>query len=211
MNINTLWKLYNQQKTTNHPDQGFTLIELLLAILISGFVISGIGVGLVVMTRGNATAEGKTTRRVELNRAMDYIAEEVRMAKTVEVDSNELKLTVPATGGDQIIYYKYQARDLPSEAIWMKDGTIKRKVDSGGYQIILDGIASSPSGTFTCSSPNVSLNTNGFKACITDQRTVELRLYGNIPDPAKPDSTETIEVTTRVTARSSTPSPSPSP
>lgn len=69
---------YNQ----NHS--GFTLVELLVAVAITGIVISVSGFGLVNILQANKRAEAATERRTELNRALDFIAEEVRMASYIE-------------------------------------------------------------------------------------------------------------------------------
>lgn len=65
---------------------GFTLVELLVAIAITGIVISAAGFGLVNILQANKKAEAATERRRELNRALDFIAEEVKMASNIRSD-----------------------------------------------------------------------------------------------------------------------------
>lgn len=62
---------------------GFTLIELLVAMALTSIVLSLTGFGLVTIMQKNAKAQGETSRRTELNRALDFIADEVRMANSI--------------------------------------------------------------------------------------------------------------------------------
>ncbi len=70
--------LHTQSRTA-----GFTLIELLVAMSISVILVSITGFGLVAMMTKNSKAEGEILRRTELNRALDFITDEVRMANNV--------------------------------------------------------------------------------------------------------------------------------
>lgn len=63
---------------------GFTLVELLVAVAITGIVITAAGFGLVAILQANKKAEAATNRRIELNRALDFMAEEVKMASNIE-------------------------------------------------------------------------------------------------------------------------------
>jgi len=65
---------------------GFTLIELLVAASITTVVVSAAGFGLVNIMGANSKAEAETLRRIELNRALDFMAEEVRMASSIATD-----------------------------------------------------------------------------------------------------------------------------
>lgn len=62
---------------------GFTLVELLVAMAITGVVISAAGFGLVTIMGADKKAQAETARRIELNRGLDFIAEEIRMARRV--------------------------------------------------------------------------------------------------------------------------------
>lgn len=72
-------KLFGIQKTS----AGFTLIELLVAMSLTTIVVSVAGFGLVTIMGANNKGEAETQRRVNLNRALDFIADEVRMASSV--------------------------------------------------------------------------------------------------------------------------------
>lgn len=70
-----------------HSD-GFTLVELMVAMLITSLVISATGFGLVTITNRDKREKAETQRRVELNRALDFIADEVRQAKPIAKDAS---------------------------------------------------------------------------------------------------------------------------
>ena len=62
---------------------GFTLVELLVAVAITGIVTTAAGFGLVAILQSDNKAEAQTERRGELNRALSFIADEIRMARRV--------------------------------------------------------------------------------------------------------------------------------
>ena len=72
-------------KTANSQSlsPGFTLIELLVAMSLTGIVTTISGFGLVAIMTSNSKADTRIQRRAELNRAIDFIADEVRMASIV--------------------------------------------------------------------------------------------------------------------------------
>jgi len=72
-------------KTTN---QGFTLVELLASLVITGIVVAGLNVGMTYLLQESKEAEKETQRRSELNRAADFIAEEIKMAEAIAGDSS---------------------------------------------------------------------------------------------------------------------------
>jgi type II secretory pathway pseudopilin PulG len=174
--------------------EGFTLIELLLAILISGFVVSAIGVGLVVMTRGNTASEAKTQARVELNRALDFMAEEIRMASSINTqtvtltaptdtvsgtDQIILRLTIPNVTGGPVVYRIAQPN---TSSVWQGPRAIYRwgpNMDANGQytdpavttnwqnRLLIDGI-SDVTQTPNCGTETLTpaSNVRGFYACI---------------------------------------------
>lgn len=84
----------------NQTSAGFTLIELLVAASISGLVIALTGFGVVALTERNKNEKIETERRVDVNRALDFIAEEVRMAKKVELNAESASVTGFSPAGD---------------------------------------------------------------------------------------------------------------
>jgi len=86
MKLNSL-KVF-QSVSNNHSSDGFTLIELLVAMAISIVVIGVAGLGLVTIMGANRKAEAESLRRKDLNRALDFIADEIRMASRVNSTTN---------------------------------------------------------------------------------------------------------------------------
>jgi len=73
---------------------GFTLIELLVAASITTIVVTLAGSGLVAIMQNNSKAQAETLRRIELNRALDFMADEVRQAKSIATDASANLSTV---------------------------------------------------------------------------------------------------------------------
>jgi len=62
---------------------GFTLTELLVYVIISSILLSGIGVVLNNIVRESSENQKETLREQETNKALDLIAQEVRIAETI--------------------------------------------------------------------------------------------------------------------------------
>lgn len=69
--------------STCSSSAGFTLIELLIAMSLTVVVIGLTGFGLVAIMEKSSKIEAETLRRIELNRALDFMADEVRTAKAI--------------------------------------------------------------------------------------------------------------------------------
>ncbi|TAE57159.1 MAG: type II secretion system protein [Nostocales cyanobacterium] len=85
------------QWNTNQ-DAGFTLIELLVAAVIMSIVMTLAGSAFVAILEQNRKAESEIQTRQNLNRALDYIANDIRQASKIEAGSatgEVFKLTVP--------------------------------------------------------------------------------------------------------------------
>lgn len=72
-------KLVNQK--------GFTLVELLVAIAITGIVISLTGSGLYALMRANQRSQIETTDRLELEQALAFMTDEIKMSQQITADS----------------------------------------------------------------------------------------------------------------------------
>ncbi len=72
-------KVFNWQKL----NRGFTLIELLIAVVISTIVIAIAGFGIVAILTMDNRAEASIERQVDLNRAFDFLTNEIRMAQKI--------------------------------------------------------------------------------------------------------------------------------
>ncbi len=111
---------------------GFTLVELLVAASITTIVVGVAGYGLVSIMGANRTASAETDRRMELNRSLDFIAEEVRQAtainriaapaisqpssSTVEAGTVQSLLVLDIPGVDQpVVYHIAQPK---SGSVW---------------------------------------------------------------------------------------------
>jgi prepilin-type N-terminal cleavage/methylation domain-containing protein len=80
---NNYLRLFLLQKNST----GFTLVELLVAMALTSIFIAAAGYGLVSISSANQKAKAETERRVDLNRAQDFIADEVRTAIKVDDSS----------------------------------------------------------------------------------------------------------------------------
>lgn len=67
---------------------GFTLTELLVGGVISFFLVTLSGYGLVSILTTSTTTNAQNERRVELNRAGDFIAQEIRTAAKIVQDAS---------------------------------------------------------------------------------------------------------------------------
>lgn len=91
MENNNLIKLFNKQKSS----AGYTLIELIIGAGISVVVIGAAGMGLMNLMRGNNTSTAQADRRAEVNRALEFISDEVRRAETIQTDVSDNTNGVP--------------------------------------------------------------------------------------------------------------------
>jgi hypothetical protein len=67
----------------NRVGGGFSLPDLLVGGAITTLVVSASGYGVVAMADASATANAKSERRIEMNRSVDFMASEVRLADKV--------------------------------------------------------------------------------------------------------------------------------
>jgi prepilin-type N-terminal cleavage/methylation domain-containing protein len=140
---------------------GFTLIELVLALAISSIFLALVGSGLVVVTNQDRAAATNRTSRYELQRAMNWMGNEVQMAESVNpcpANSTELYtpasdssnhypvlvLTMPIESGltKPIVYY---AATPPKTSLWSGPLVIYR----WGPTLSLDGAYSSKEASYS--------------------------------------------------------------
>lgn len=139
-------KSYLKAFNTHQSSTGFTLIELLVAMAITSIVVSLAGSGLVTIMGKNSKAEAETLRRVEFNRALDYIANDVRRANIITTASSYtisspspacavatpiLHVTIPGSTPNNIVYYFNDisgctGTTLGTKSVWLKPATINR-------------------------------------------------------------------------------------
>jgi prepilin-type N-terminal cleavage/methylation domain-containing protein len=66
---------------------GFTLIELLVALVITGIVIGLTGSGLYALMNANQRSQIETTDRLELEQALAFMTDEIKMSQQITLDS----------------------------------------------------------------------------------------------------------------------------
>jgi prepilin-type N-terminal cleavage/methylation domain-containing protein len=232
MLLTPFWAIVVKNKTyckTYKSSAGFTLIELLVAASITTIVVSVAGSGLVAIMQNNGKAESETLRRTELNRALDFITEEIRIAKKIELNAATatgytftpqgsdvqkiLALEVPTAGGSsrKVVYY---IATPPATSVWSGPKVIYRwgpEFNGAGQystaantnKLLLDFIDSSPI-TPSCQagwSVNPSSSSTGFYACVaSNSRSAEIYLHGKLTD-AYGNSRDPLQVSSTVFAR----------
>jgi prepilin-type N-terminal cleavage/methylation domain-containing protein len=94
-----------RRRSRNHRyrgSAGFTLIELIVATVITTVVILIVGTGFISALNGSKMAEARTARRVELNRAFDFITNEIRQAESINRTANRV-VSATTTVADIVI------------------------------------------------------------------------------------------------------------
>ena len=206
---------------------GFTLTELLLAMVMTSMIVTLAGGGLFAIMRANNKAEDETLRRIELNRAIDFISDEVRMSKSINLNANSglpanfspasgasspkpvLVLNLPASTGvtTPIIYY---VASPTNSSPWSGPKAVYRwgppLLINGQYsttppqnEVLIDFIADSTP-TPNCPSPYTPTNTSatGFYVCVDSTgRAAQLHLHGKLTN-----SSQHYPINTTVFARS---------
>ncbi len=122
MKMKNLLKLFKKPQSS----AGYTLVELLIAASATLVVIGAAGFGLVSTMQAIITGKTQVERRNEVNRGLDFISDEVRLATKIKTDPstafNEAKadgkltfnppldaepvlaLNIPGVG-DEVLYY----------------------------------------------------------------------------------------------------------
>ena len=204
---------------------GFTLTELLIGAALTSVVIGAAGFGLMSMLNGNKTAKNQVERRTKVNRALDFISDEARRARTIRDETNTdlstlglslpsgvdakvvLSLEIPNGDGsdENVVYY---VRDASSN--WEGPQVLYRwgpPLDDDGsyttndYQPValidqIDDTASNPTCQSTWSA-SPSSDATGFYACIDPNgKMAQLNINAQFDD-----SGEIYQATTNVFAR----------
>lgn len=128
--------------------QGFTLVELLIAAAISGAVITLGGYGLMSVMKADKTTSAQSERRIEQNRALEFISSEVKAATKIEKDAATaanalvtagslslptgaqpvLVLDVPIAGSttQKIVYYLAPPPNTTPPSVWQGPNLLYR-------------------------------------------------------------------------------------
>ncbi len=132
-------------RNNSYPQQliqkGFTLVELLVALVITGIVISLTGTGLYAIMNANQRSQIETTDRLELEQALAFMTDEIKMSQQVMTNVNiprdanfdpvsgDIQIILvlkPAIGSkltNPIIYY---LAEPPNSSVWLGPRVIYR-------------------------------------------------------------------------------------
>ncbi len=84
------------KKNKFQANSGFTLTELLVGLVMSIFVIGALGFGLMQVLGTAQSENSKTAARNETGRALDFISDELRRARAIEVDMTDTNISAVA-------------------------------------------------------------------------------------------------------------------
>ncbi|MBC8121932.1 MAG: hypothetical protein H7Y22_08870 [Gemmatimonadaceae bacterium] len=141
---------------------------MLVASALTAMVGVGSLIGLTNLMTSNSSSSAQTDRRITLNRAVEYIADEIRGSTAVQASGSTLNLT---RSGNTITYSV-----IASTTGWQAPYMLQRTA-GGSTEMVVDGLIA-PGAAPAC--VGTLLSANGFYACLnSDGRTVGLNLYGN--------------------------------
>jgi prepilin-type N-terminal cleavage/methylation domain-containing protein len=125
--------------------RGFTLVELLIALVITGMVISLTGSGVYTLMRANRRAQIETTDRLELEQALAFITDEIKMSKQVMTslpllnvgmthfqaasgssDVKPILILSPSANSGLTYPIVYYIADPPNSSVWLGPRVIYR-------------------------------------------------------------------------------------
>lgn len=187
---------------------GFTLIELLVAALISGVILILVGIGLINLLRADQSNEATARQRVQLNRALDFISDEIHESKEVTLTPFSgwsmagcdalFFVQKPTTGvaDPQVAYYSCP----PAVGeLWKGPKVLYRATTAlptgNEKHPLVDALSDQP---LSNCGPSPS-DTLGIKAVITEGKKVELCIKG----VQNSSASSTIELKTLTFARGS--------
>lgn len=161
----------------HHQIAGFTLPELLVASLITGLVLTAAGFGLVRILQASQKSNVEQERQSELNRALSFMADDIKEATSVEVASDPaylLKLT--KADSSEIVYYTGTSSSWRGRVVYRKEIT---PTTMKAYALI-DAIANvNP----TCTGNGGDSDGNkGLKVFVQDKSYVKICLVGELSD-----------------------------
>ena len=84
-------KLLRKKKS----DSGFTLLELLTGLIMSIFVTGALGFGLYQILKTTSKESSKISARNEATRAIEFISDEIRKARSIDGDASNANTTSP--------------------------------------------------------------------------------------------------------------------
>jgi prepilin-type N-terminal cleavage/methylation domain-containing protein len=137
------WTTDDRIFQTSSQDRGFTLVELLLALAMMGLVMSLAGSGLYALMTANNRSQSETMDRLELERALAFITDEIKMSQQITNTITSIDDFNPASGVTNssiqpilvlspatnsrltkpIVYY---LADPPNSSVWLGPRAIYR-------------------------------------------------------------------------------------
>jgi hypothetical protein len=187
-------------------DLGFTLIELITASAMSLFIVASTGFALIVMLREQTSTNISGDTQFNLNRAADFIKDEIQQASYIETGvslpsgcgsgTSILSLTIPFASTFYNVHYSVKT---PS-SIWLGDNAIFRCAPPLGAdgnlsgrtpgsltsEVLVDLIASTrdskDSGICANGGTAYPSNNTGFFVCVVNNNRVELHLAASALD-----------------------------
>lgn len=209
--------------TVRNENKGFTITEVLLAITLSGIVATGLGTALVATLNASNRTDARTQRRSQLNRAIDYVTEDVRRSRFLSATNNNQTLTLeyfPTTGDNinsWIIDYALAPKDPNSP--WLGPRVLRRREYAKGatpsnWTVLVDAISENAGVRGDCPEGTTNIGLEGFQACLqvgvsatgAEIFKVDLNLHGELNDFAGGNSnSEVLSVSSAAFARSLSP------
>lgn len=176
----------DQNRRPNPPDAvgrtGFTLVELMTATAVMGVIVSMVWGGLVSLMETNQTKTTELNRKHELNRAADFLADDIRAGTTVSIDvtmpgPNQGLFEVRNEDGAPIVAYYVAPKGSSS---WKGPYVLKRKeIGMNKTQALVDGISDSLS--LEClSDVGVTKRKAGVRVTIQNQKHLKICLVGHL-------------------------------
>ena len=133
-------KIYLKLLQKYRPSAGWSLAELMISAAMTLVVVMVAGFGLIMILRENKVANATGEMQYDLNRATEFIAEEIRSAKTIETNMNDIRRNAPTFFAkhpdktpilalkidniyERVIYYVDGVED---DEVWRGPGVIRR-------------------------------------------------------------------------------------
>lgn len=165
------------RRANHHPLAGFTLPELLVASLITSLVLTAAGFGLVRILQANQKSATEQERQSELNRALNFMADDIKEAKSVAVDSDaSYLLTLTKPDDSKVVYYTGTNARWRGRVVYRKEIAPMTKPANA----LIDAIANVDP---TCTGNGGDSDGNkGLKVFVQDNAYVKLCLVGELSD-----------------------------
>lgn len=183
--------------------EGLTVTELLVSVVMGSIVLTAATSGFINLLKANQHIESKTIRHNGLIKALNYLQEDIKTAKSVTiepatikgncnasaVDSQDcLKLTYPdntplreGCSEKPKIYYGLQDISGKSPQIWLKPAILRRKIicdeTQGNWIVVADGLLGKNEGN-----PVIDTKENPFCKEDSVNWTGSKKVYGGMSD-----------------------------